>query len=175
MSVNSTFYYILKQNQIRNLLLIMLIILWNFLDAYAQSNWLQDDSFQLKAISVLVELKEQINENEFEIIVYGRLEPGQYIYSTYTSGKDSPIPSRIYLIQPKAEKKEAISESKTVSVFDEMFHKELQVHKNDFLISQKFKLIGSDANKTVKGIFKYQICSTKICSLPLQSPFIIEK
>jgi len=56
-----------------------------------------------------------------------------------------------------------------------MFHKELKVHKNDFLISQKFKLVNPKTMHIVKGIFKYQVCTSKICSLPLQSPFLIEK
>ncbi|MBT4527536.1 MAG: hypothetical protein HOC24_13385 [Deltaproteobacteria bacterium] len=175
MRFNGIFYSFFNQNHIRKLLFIQVMILWSFLDVNAQIDWLQDNNFQLQAIPVLAELKAQKNKNEFEIIVYGRLKPGQYIYSTYTSGKDSPIPSRLYLIQPKAEKIEVVSESETISIFDEMFHKELKVHKNDFLISQKFKLVNPKTMHIVKGIFKYQVCTSKICSLPLQSPFLIEK
>ena len=166
--------YLINQNQIRKLLFILVMTLWSFFDVNAQVDWLQDNSFQLQAIPVLAELKVQENNSEFEIIVYGRLKPGQYIYSTYTSGKDSPIPSRMFLILPKAKKTKVISESETVSIFDEMFHKALKVHKNDFLISQKFKLVDFKTIQIVKGIFKYQICTNKICSLPLQSPFLIE-
>jgi hypothetical protein len=166
-------FTISKRCQILKLFCFLILTLSAINDVNAQSEWFQDSEFLLQPISIVAELRKLKNKQEFEITVYGRLKRGQYIYSTFTSGKDSPIPSRIFLIQPKAKKIEGINESETVLMFDEMFHKELKIHKNDFLISQSFKLLKFETLLPCKGLFKYQICTNKICSLPLQSSFLI--
>lgn len=166
-------FSVFRRYQILKLFYFTILVLGLTQKSNAQSDWFQDSEFLLQPLSIVAELKHLKNKYEFEIIVYGRLKWGQYIYSTFTSGKDSPIPSRIFLIQPKAEKIEGIGESETITVYDEMFHKEVSVHQNDFLISQKFKLLDFETLQSVKGLFKYQICTNKICSLPLQSSFLI--
>lgn len=167
--------YKIKKNIICCLLLCFCGLFTNLPSSRAQTDWLQNNNIFLEPISILGEIIKRPNSKKFEIIIFGRLKPGQYIYSTFVKGEDSPIPSQIFLIQPGAKKTKAAEESKTISKFDDIFGRNLQVHKNDFMIKQEYQLISSETILKAKGVFKYQICTSKICSLPIQSAFDIIK
>ncbi len=107
------------------------------------------------------------------IRIVGRIEQDSHLYSIRPQGEFAPDPTKLIVTAGFLSPVSSTDESSTNLVIDDAFDLPLQVHKKDFWISRQYIV-----NKKTKpgsyhvaGYLLYQICSQRICSLPLKSRF----
>lgn len=107
------------------------------------------------------------------IRLIGRVEPGNHLYSVKKQGKYAPEPTEIIMTTPWLEAVDKTDESKTERVIDPAFDMSLAVHHHDFWFSRRYRLTSKapTGRQWIRGYLRYQICSGRICSLPLKSHF----
>ncbi len=127
------------------------------------------------AVSIIAKIKPitVIQGGQLIVRIIGRTDRDHHLYSVKQQGEFAPNPTKIIVMDPLLTATSEMAESATLLIHDEAFDEPLQVHKNDFWISQQYQL-----NKNVKpGIYQisgyllYQICDNRICSLPLKNHF----
>lgn len=111
--------------------------------------------------------------SQFTIRIVGRIDSDSHLYSVKPQGEFAPKPTELVVTNGFLSAVSSASESPTVLVIDDAFDIPLKVHKNDFWISRRY-LVKQDTKPglyRVEGFLRYQICSFRICSLPLKSHF----
>ncbi len=155
-------------------ILIFTVFIATFYPVKANTTSRKISSFQLFETNLQL-YAEWINlgENKGIAKLHGRVSNGFHIYSVEHQGKFSPEPTTFYLDDKRVIPSDELKESTTSEVNDEAFGMRLRVHKGDFWISRQFTVMESliGTRKPVHGMFIYQICSEKICSLPIRKEF----
>lgn len=107
------------------------------------------------------------------IRVFGRISQNQHLYSVNKQGDFSPDPTKIVVNNRYLSTVSGAKESPTILIIDKSFDLALQVHKREFWISQRYQIIptAKPGVRQIRGYLLYQICSHRICSLPLKSFF----
>ncbi len=107
------------------------------------------------------------------IRVFGRIRQNQHLYSVSKQGEFSPDPTKIVVNNRYLSTVSGVKESPTILIIDKAFDLALQVHKREFWISQRYQInpTAKPGVRQISGYLLYQICSHRICSLPLKSFF----
>jgi hypothetical protein len=116
------------------------------------------------------------DQTEADLILYGRVQSGRHIYSIRSQGEYGPEPTRLFIEGLSLEPVSELMESDPSIKYDGAFEVPLRVHQNDFQIRRRFRL-GNPIQPglyPVNGYLRFQICSDKLCSLPLIKPFTSE-
>jgi hypothetical protein len=111
--------------------------------------------------------------NETELVIYGRVAPQQHIYSIRPQGEFGPEPTAVVIEGTLLEPVSEPMESEPIRLYDGAFDTPLWVHRDRFEIRRRYRLSGPipPGEYRVYGTLQYQICSDRMCSLPLKTPF----
>lgn len=103
----------------------------------------------------------------------GRVNPGNHLYSIKSQGEFAPKPTRLIVTSDFLTPVSETTESEPILIIDNAFEMPLQVHNNDFWISRQYRVSSrlKPGSYPIRGYLLYQICSHRICSLPLKSRF----
>lgn len=169
-------------------ILLFYIILWNFLlfspfgEALAKKTDFEnleikqrfESTEQTVPVFAKIVPKSIFPGEELSLQIIGRIDQDRHLYSIRQQGEFAPNPTRIVITSPFVTATSKMDESPTVLINDEAFETPLQVHKNDFWISRRYHLLKKiePGSYQLTGYLLYQICSNRICSLPLKSHFI---
>lgn len=112
------------------------------------------------------------NDGNVEVIAKASIKSNWAVYSMSVP-EDGPIPTAISFeeqpgIEPLGEVKEL---GKAITGKDEMFEMVITKYKNDFSLSQKFK-VGPNS-KNFKGYVTFMCCNDEMCLPPKDVPFDI--
>jgi|GEM_PF-1121810 len=131
-----------------------------------------------RSILIIAEVRPAavIPGEELTLRIIGRTESGYHLYSIRKQGEYAPDPTKIVVKNPFLTSSSEMKESPTVLVIDEAFEMSLQVHKGDFWISRSFLMnkMTPPGSYRISGYLLYQVCSSRICSLPLKKRFNTE-
>lgn len=135
------------------------------------SSPLADQIFEIYAEAIPNEIK---NGETFRLKLWGRVAEGYHIYSIKSQGQFAPEPTQMIVASESISAASPLNESDTVIVYDEAFKEQLRVHKHDFWLEQIFRVSmpAKGGSYEVKGDLIYQLCSQRVCSLPLSKPFL---
>lgn len=115
---------------------------------------------------------DQINENEFNLIITAKIEKGWHLYSQFiedggpipTSFKFSPSPN--YKLVGK------VTESpKAVSAFDNNFDMQIAWHKDQVVFKQRISL--NKPVESISGVLEFMVCNDERCLPPAEIEFQI--
>jgi len=131
-----------------------------------------------ESIELLVEWQPQALQGgaETELVLLGRVAAGRHLYSVHDQGEFGPDPTRLLLESDLLEPVSELTESAPITKYDQAFEVPLRVHQNDFRLRRRFRL----GNKVQPGLYPisghllFQLCSDRICSLPLKKAFQVE-
>lgn len=114
--------------------------------------------------------------SETSLIVYGRIDPDQHIYSIHQQGDAGPEPTRIKLDTKWLTPVSDLNETQPLAKYDASFEGTLMVHINEFQFDRRFRLAPgvSPGVYQIRGHLLFQICSDRICSLLIKKPFSAE-
>lgn len=142
---------------------------WQPLDQAGSKNILET------SIPVIVEIDPVVVKpgEKLTIRLVGRIDEEIHLYSINPQGEFAPEPTRLVVRAAFLTPSSETAESKTRLIIDEAFEMPLRVHKNDFWVSRQYRVNSRlvPGKYDINGYLTYQICSQRICSLPLQSNF----
>ena len=116
------------------------------------------------------EIKE-IGENEFELVIRGKILDGWHVYSQFTAEGGS-LPS-IFTYEGAGESYELTGiteEGPTIKEFSEIFEVEETFFKKEALFTQRFKTLSPDLDQIQVNLF-YQVCK-EVC-IPKEIDFYV--
>ena len=126
-------------------------------------------------IEIFVEaLPKEISVNQdFSLKLWGRVPDNYHIYSISSQGSYAPDSTQLLVNSDLLRAVSPLEESETEQIFDEAFEQKLQVHKHDFWLERKYRFKNSSfsGKYSINGSLIFQICSKRICSLPVSKPF----
>jgi hypothetical protein len=162
---------------------IVFAVYWSLLavEGFAQSTLSIDDLGPTPLSGQLFEIYAEAIPNEIRngasvrLKLWGRVAENYHIYSIQSQGQFGPEPTQLIMNTGWLAAESDLTESETVWVQDTAFNERLRVHKNDFWLEQHFRLSKqkNQGDHELTGDLVYQICSLRICSLPLTKPFTI--
>ena len=97
-----------------------------------------------------------------------RVPPGAHVYAVHLPQGQGPMPSQVVLepewVVPLAQ----LTESPPKRIYDQAYETTLLAHEGDFWVKVRLK---QPPHLPLRGVFRYQICSQQLCSLPQDAPF----
>ena len=116
----------------------------------------------------------KISDTEYDLVFKATIEKGWHIYSQFLKGDDGPIPTsftfdkndNLQLIGKAKEESPKRSEHKE-PVFNNM---SVVDFSESATFTQKIKV--KDASKPIKGSLEYVACTERMCTPPIEVPFL---
>jgi hypothetical protein len=113
----------------------------------------------------------KMDDCEFELVIYAKLDEGWHLYGQKSYGDDGPVPTSFhYTLDTNYELIGKTSEETLIKKFEPVFNLELNYFEHEAFFKQKVK-IKSDRAMEIKGNFEFMVCNDVKCMPPSTIPF----
>ncbi len=100
-----------------------------------------------------------------------RLPPQAHVYAVHLPPGLGPQPSQVILEPAWVVPAKNLTEQPPQQLYDQAYETRLLAHEGDFWVQVR---LAEPPKLPLRGVFRYQICSQTLCSLPLDAAFEVK-